>query len=83
MERQKSLHRSAHAIWINLTSYQLQRPGLRPGLGGRVHIQQLGYNVWLDEKNRDKTKASWTEDALAAISDLDCLLVVFYVSQYS
>ena len=46
-------------------------------------FQQLGYNVWLDEKNLDKTKASWTEDALAAISDLDCLLVVFYVSQYS
>ena len=46
-------------------------------------FQQLGYNVWLDERNLDKTKDSWTEDALSAISDLDCLLVVFYVSSTS
>lgn len=46
-------------------------------------FQQLGYNVWLDERNLDKTKDSWTEDALSAISDLDCLLVVFYVSSSS
>lgn len=46
-------------------------------------FQQLGYNVWLDERNLDKTKESWTEDALSAISDLDCLLVVFYVSSAS
>lgn len=46
-------------------------------------FQQLGYNVWLDERNLDKTKDSWKEDALAAISDLDCKLVVFYVSSSS
>lgn len=46
-------------------------------------FQQLGYNVWLDERNLDKTKDSWTEDALSAISDLDCLLVLFYVSSSS
>ena len=46
-------------------------------------FQQLGFNVWLDERNLDKTKDSWTEDALSAISDLDCLLVLFYVSSSS
>lgn len=46
-------------------------------------FQQLGYNVWLDERNLDKTKDSWTDDALSAISDLDCLLVLFYVSSAS
>lgn len=46
-------------------------------------FQQLGYNIWLDERNLDKTKDSWTEDALSAISDLDCLLVLFYVSSSS
>ena len=46
-------------------------------------FQQLGYNVWLDERNLDKTKDSWTKDALSAISDLDCLLVLFYVSSSS
>ena len=30
-------------------------------------FQQLGFNVWLDERNLDKTKDSWTEDALSAI----------------
>ena len=43
-------------------------------------FQRLGYNVWLDERNLDKTKASWTDDALEAISDLDCMLLLFYVS---
>lgn len=46
-------------------------------------FQKLGYNVWLDEKNLDKTKESWKIDALNAISDLDCRLVVFYVSRSS
>lgn len=43
-------------------------------------FQRLGYNVWLDERNLDKTKVSWTDDALEAISDLDCMLLLFYVS---
>ena len=46
-------------------------------------FQQLGYNIWMDERNLDKTKDSWKEDALAAISDLDCKLLVFYVSRNS
>lgn len=46
-------------------------------------FQQLGYNVWLDERNLDKKKASWKHDALSAITDFDCQLVVFYVSRHS
>ena len=48
-----------------------------------LEYQRMGYNVWLDEKNLDKTKASWKEDALAAIEDMYCMLVVFYVSKTS
>ncbi len=46
-------------------------------------LQRRGFNVWLDEVNLDKTKGSWREDALAAISDLNCMLVVFYLSRGS
>lgn len=46
-------------------------------------FQKRGYNVWLDEKNLDKTKTSWREDAIAAIEDMECELVVFYVSTNS
>ncbi len=46
-------------------------------------LQHRGYNVWLDEVNLDKTKESWREDALAAISDLNCMLVLFYLSRGS
>lgn len=48
-----------------------------------IHFQRLGYNVWLDEKNLDKTKSSWRLDALEAIRDINCSLVVFYVSRHS
>lgn len=48
-----------------------------------LEFQRRGYNVWLDEKNLDKTKDSWKEDALAAIEDMDCELLVFYVSASS
>lgn len=48
-----------------------------------LEFQRMGYNVWLDEKNLDKTKASWKEDALTAIEDMYCALVVFYVSKSS
>lgn len=46
-------------------------------------FQRAGYNVWLDEKNLDKTKESWKDDALTAIRDHDCRLLVFYVSASS
>ena len=32
-----------------------------------LRFQQMGFNVWLDEKNLDKTKSSWRTDALNAI----------------
>lgn len=46
-------------------------------------LQNYGYNIWLDQKNLDNTKPSWKDDALKAISDIDCQLVVFYVSENS
>ena len=48
-----------------------------------LRFQQMGYNVWLDEKNLDKTKASWRDDALEAIKDFNCELLVYYVSRHS
>ena len=48
-----------------------------------LKFQQMGYNVWLDEKNLDKTQPSWRNDALEAIRDLNCALMVFYVSRNS
>lgn len=48
-----------------------------------LQYQRMGYNVWLDEKNLDKTKASWKDDALTAVEDLYCMLMVFYVSKSS
>ena len=32
-------------------------------------FQRYGYNVWIDEKNLDKTKPSWKNDAIEAIND--------------
>lgn len=46
-------------------------------------FQHCGYNVWMDEYNLDKTKPSWKEDALEAIRDMNCELLVFYVSEAS
>lgn len=48
-----------------------------------LRLQQDGWNVWLDEKNLDKTKASWNEDALRAINSRHCKLLLFYVSGHS
>lgn len=48
-----------------------------------LKFQRMGYNVWLDEKNLDKTQASWRSDALSAIRDMNCCLMVFYVSRNS
>lgn len=48
-----------------------------------LRFQCDGYNVWLDEKNLDKTKNSWKEDALRAINSRRCQLVLFYVSATS
>ena len=48
-----------------------------------LELQNRGYNVWLDEKNLDKTKSSWKEDALDAISFYGDCMVLFYISSYS
>lgn len=48
-----------------------------------IELQRRGYNLWIDEANLDKSKDSWKEDALSAIEDYDCELVVFYVSKHS
>lgn len=48
-----------------------------------LRFQQMGYNVWLDEKNLDKKQDSWRTEALDAIRDLNCSLLVFYVSRNS
>ena len=44
-----------------------------------LQFQKNGYNVWLDEKNLDKTKSSWKDDALRSIGRRRFQLVVFYV----
>lgn len=46
-------------------------------------LQQMGYNVWLDDANLDKTNPSWKLDALGAIEDMDCQLLMLYVSRHS
>lgn len=48
-----------------------------------LKFQEAGYNVWLDKKNLDCTKESWKDDALPAIRDPDCRLMVFYLSASS
>ncbi len=48
-----------------------------------LEFQNRGYNVWLDEKNVDKSKPSWKDDAINAVVGLNCRLVVFYVSKKS
>lgn len=48
-----------------------------------VRFQQAGYNIWLDERNLDKTKSSWKDDALRAISGRRCQQLLFYVSASS
>lgn len=48
-----------------------------------LEFQRMGYNVWLDERNLDKTKASWEDDALKAIESYYCKLLVFYISKWS
>ncbi|MCD8075684.1 MAG: toll/interleukin-1 receptor domain-containing protein [Lachnospiraceae bacterium] len=47
------------------------------------YLQQMGYNVWLDEKSLDKQKPSWRDDAMAAIESFDCVYMLFYVSRHS
>ena len=48
-----------------------------------IELQRRGYNIWIDNKNLDKTKDSWKDDALAAVSDYNCIFLIFYVSRNS
>ena len=48
-----------------------------------IKFQELGYNVWVDVKNVDKTLPSWKQSAIEAVSDYYCSLLVFYVSKDS
>ena len=48
-----------------------------------LEFQRRGYNVWLDERNLDKAKSSWKEDALKAIQNYNSILLIFYVSRHS
>ncbi|MBR2677467.1 MAG: leucine-rich repeat protein [Solobacterium sp.] len=48
-----------------------------------LELQKRGFNVWIDNKNLDKTKSSWKLDALEAIRDYNCAMLIFYVSSNS
>ena len=48
-----------------------------------VHLQEQGFNVWIDEPNLDKTNDSWRDDARQAINNFNCELVLFYISKES
>lgn len=46
------------------------------------HLQKLGYNLWIDT-NLKATDATWKEAALEAISNINCEIVIFYLSKSS
>lgn len=48
-----------------------------------LELQRRGFNIWLDEKNLDKTRPSWKTQAVKAIENVHCRLLIFYVSKNS
>lgn len=48
-----------------------------------IELQDKGYNIWIDEANLDKRKPSWKNDALEAISNFNCEILLFFVSKDS
>ena len=48
-----------------------------------ANLQERGVNLWVDEPNLDKRKPSWKEDALRAIDNFNCELLIFYLSKES
>ena len=48
-----------------------------------IELQNRGYEVWLDDKNLDKKEESWEKAALDAIRNVNCRLLIFYVSEHS
>ncbi len=48
-----------------------------------IRFQEMGYNIWLDDKCLDKTKPSWKDSALEAIKAYNCYMLAFFVSEHS
>lgn len=48
-----------------------------------ANLQERGVNLWVDEPNLDKRKPSWKEDALRAIDNFNCELLILYLSKES
>lgn len=48
-----------------------------------LHLQQNGWNVWVDTKNMDGSRSAWQESALEAIQSVRCCVFLFYVSSHS
>ena len=46
------------------------------------YLQNLGYNIWID-KNLKETDNSWKKGAMEAIENIECKLVIFYLSESS
>jgi len=47
-----------------------------------IYLQNRGFNLWID-KNLKETEDSWHEGAMNAIKDIDCRLIVFFLSRNS
>lgn len=48
-----------------------------------LELQRRGYNIWIDDKNLKTRKKSWQKDALKAIENYNCVLILFYLSENS
>lgn len=46
------------------------------------YLQKKGYNLWIDT-NLKATDSTWKEAALTAISNINCEMVIFYLSESS
>ena len=46
------------------------------------HLQQEGYNIWIDT-NLNETAPSWQSEAMDAIASINCKLFIFYISRNS
>lgn len=48
-----------------------------------LQLQQRGWNVWVDTKSMDGSRAAWQDSALEAIQSYRCGAFLFYVSGHS
>lgn len=44
-------------------------------------LRELGVNIWVDTQMR--TGTNWQKEAFSAINEVDCKVIVLYVSEYS